>query len=128
MIQADKYKATQDMETDMGRHTHMCALKHKEHYRSNVHFVHKIDLLRGVTDLKKPVTCETVLNLQREKKEVLEKVVDGLWEKKSTCYGNRAMACKRAVVSFLSRSSLMILGRYHLLLLSKIFLRFFFSS
>lgn len=52
----------------MGRHTHTCALKHKEHYRSNMHFVHKTDILRAVTDLKKPVTCETVLNLQREKK------------------------------------------------------------
>lgn len=52
----------------MSRHAHVCALKHKEHYRSNVDFVHKTDILRGVTDLKKPVTRETVLNLQREKK------------------------------------------------------------
>lgn len=62
----------------------MCALKHKEDYRSNVDFVHKIDLLRGVTALKKAITCEIVLNLWREKPKILEKAVDGLWEKKST--------------------------------------------
>lgn len=59
----------------MSRHAHTCALKHEEDYRSNVDFVHKIDLFRGVTALKKAVTCETVLNLQREKNEILEKAV-----------------------------------------------------
>lgn len=87
MIQGDKCKATQshgDTDKRTSRHAHTCALKHEEDYRSNVDFVHKIDLFRGVTALKKAVTCETVLNLQREKNEILEKAVDGLWEKKST--------------------------------------------
>lgn len=60
-------------------------------------FVHKTDLLRGVTDLKKPVTCETVLNLQRGEKGNIGGTLVG--EEKHLV--NRATACKRAAVLFL---------------------------
>lgn len=36
-------------------------------------FMPEVDFLKGVTALKKPVTCQTVLNLQRRKKSSIEK-------------------------------------------------------
>lgn len=62
----------------MHNYNYVCTLKHKRDCTPNIDLVHKIDLLKGVSALKKPVTCRPVLNLGRGKSYVLKKVVDFL--------------------------------------------------
>ena len=49
-------------DTRMHNYNYVCILKHKKDCRSNMDLVHKINLLKGVSALKKPVTSRTVLN------------------------------------------------------------------